>query len=88
MRHESLPQMWKEWHERKKGIAPARKPLRSYRELCAELGVDPIVMRGKLKRPDAPKPVLSKQKLKANNSYYDPDIFRAWWKKVKEEESK
>jgi hypothetical protein len=85
MKHESVPQMWKEWHARK-GIP--RKPLRNFKELCEELGVEVRFMRGKMNRSDAPKPVLDKVNRGMQKPYYDPDTFRAWWKKVKEEETK
>lgn len=83
MRHESTAQMWKEWHQRK-GVP--RKPLRNFKELCEELGEDSKVLRYKMSRADAPKPVLGKDR-GLQKTYYDPDVFRAWWKKVKEEET-
>ncbi len=62
------------------------KPMRSFAELCAELGVPPRVMSGKLHRKDAPKPrVKHRSNGGGQQSWYDPIEFREWWKRVQEE---
>jgi len=64
----------------KQGKPVHHKPLRSFAELCEELGVSQAVMRGCMNKPGAPKPKL--QNLSTNTpsaSWYDPDEFRAWW---------
>jgi hypothetical protein len=79
MKHEEYSTMWKRYHER--GGIP-RKPLRSFKELCAELGVSLPTMRGKLAtHPNAPKPDL---KFRSKGSYYEPEAFKAWWRSVNE----
>ena len=79
MKHETYGMMWKSYHDRK-GIS--RKPLRTFKELCDELGVSMSVMRGKLAScPNAPKPEL---KFYTKGSYYEPEAFRAWWKNLNE----
>lgn len=62
------------------------KPMRSFAELCAELGVPPRVMSGKLLRKDAPKPrVKHRSNGGGQQSWYDPDEFRSWWHSLKED---
>lgn len=62
------------------------KPLRSFAELCAELGVQPRVMSGKLARKDAPKPkTVHKSNGTGKQSWYDPVEFKSWWHSLKED---
>lgn len=62
-----------------------RKPLRSFAELCEELGVPPRKVSAQLGRQDAPKP---KTRHRSNSggqqSWYDPDEFKRWWKSIQE----
>lgn len=62
------------------------KPLRTFAELCADLGVPQRVVSGKLRRKDAPKP---KTRHKSNGggqqSWYDPIEFKRWWHSLKED---
>ena len=59
------------------------QPLRSFAELCADLGVPERTVSGKLRRKDAPKPKLShRSNSGGKRSYYDPAEFRAWWETV------
>lgn len=62
------------------------KPLRTFTELCADLGVPERVVSGKLRRKDAPKP---KTRHKSNSggqqSWYDPVEFKSWWHSLKED---
>lgn len=60
-----------------------RKPLRSFRELCTELGVDAKAMRGYMSSFKCPKAVINGRNFTNKNMWYDPDEFRAWWKEVK-----
>lgn len=60
-----------------------RKPLRSFKELCAELGIERKIMMGYMGTLKGPKPVINGQTFKNKNMWYDPDEFRAWWKGVK-----
>jgi hypothetical protein len=59
------------------------KPLRSFAELCDELGVPPRKVSGQLRRKDAPKP---KTKHRSNSggqqSWYDPEEFKSWWRSL------
>lgn len=62
------------------------KPLRSFAELCQELGVAPRTMSGKLVRKDAPKPkTVHRSNGAGKQSWYDPIEFREWWKRLQEE---
>lgn len=59
------------------------KPLRSFAELCADLGVPERTVSGKLKRNDAPKPKLThRSNGGGKRSYYDPAEFAAWWESM------
>ena len=62
----------------------ARKPLRSLRELAEEFGVAHKTLQAKLSRcKDAPKPRYSTGSSKTasqQNTWYDPDEVRAWWR--------
>jgi hypothetical protein len=60
-----------------------RKPLRSFKELCAEFGVEKKTLMGYMGTFKGPKPVINGQSFKNKNMWYDPDEFRAWWKEVK-----
>jgi hypothetical protein len=60
-----------------------RKPLRSFKELCAEFGVEKKTLMGYMGTFKCPKPVINGQSFKNKNMWYDPDEFRAWWKEVK-----
>lgn len=59
------------------------KPLRTFAELCADLGVPERTVSGKLHRKDAPKPKLTHRSNGAGKrSYYDPAEFKAWWESI------
>jgi hypothetical protein len=60
-----------------------RKPLRSFKELCAEFGVEKKTLMGYMGTLKGPKPVINGQSFRSKNMWYDPDEFRAWWKEVK-----
>lgn len=56
------------------------QPLRSFAELCDELGEVPRVVSGKLRSHNAPKPKLIHRSNGAGQrSYYDPEEFKTWW---------
>lgn len=56
------------------------QPLRTFAELCQELGELERVVRGKLRSTNAPKPKLVHRSNGAGQrSYYDPQEFKAWW---------
>lgn len=78
---ESLPQFF-----RRVRNGGARKPLRSLRELADEFGVPHKTLQGKLaRRADAPKPVYrtgSGNAVSQQNTWYDPDEVRAWWRSL------
>ncbi len=62
------------------------KPLRSFSELCADLGVPQRVVSGKLRRKDAPKPKIKHRSYgSGQQSWYDPDEFKTWWHSIKED---
>ena len=62
----------------------ARKPLRSLRELAEEFGVPHKTLQAKLAWcKDAPKPLYktgSGKTTTQQNTWYDPDEVRAWWR--------
>lgn len=64
-----------------------RKPLRTLRELADEFGVPHKTLQVKLARcKGAPKPVFSTGgRGTPQNTWYDPDEVRAWWKFQREE---
>lgn len=83
MKHEEYGLMWKEYWNRKNKKDNSRKPLRNFKELCEELKVDPYVLRGKMSKYDAPKPILtSRCHSSPSKSYYDPQAFKQWWEDV------
>lgn len=59
-----------------------RKPLRTFKELCEELGVSMGQMKAYLRRPDAPTPAIYRHG-QIKNTWYKPEEFRAWFKKIK-----
>lgn len=62
------------------------KPLRSFVELCIELGVSAPEVKGKLRRKDAPKPKTRHRSTSGGQqSWYDADEFKRWWRSLKEE---
>jgi len=64
----------------RKGVPP-RKPLRSVKELAAEFGVSRQKLAGALSAADAPAVELKHGgNGRPCNSWYDPDLVRAWWK--------
>lgn len=61
-------------------------PLRSFKELCDELGVREKVMAGLLSRSDAPKPaVFHVSRVAGRNSYFEPVAFKAWFASINKE---
>jgi len=60
-----------------------RKPLRSFKELCKEVGVGSKSMAGYLGTLNGPKAKINSRGGVVKNMWYDPDEFRAWWKEVK-----
>ena len=82
MRHESMPQMWKEWHERK-GVP--RKPLYTLKEISEKYDISIESLRYKLGQEGAPKAKLTREQMKSasNRKYYDADEVIAWCKKEK-----
>ena len=56
-------------------------PLRTFKELCEELGVPQRTMMGKLKLEGAPKPAMRQATSRGNASWYEPKAFKAWWAK-------
>lgn len=54
------------------------KPLRTALEFAAEFGVTMAQLRGRLAAHGAPEPKLRHR----GKAYYDPDAFRAWWRKL------
>lgn len=65
-----------------KGAFP---PLRTFKELCEELGVDMKAMSGKMNRKDAPKPVFKNRgRNTLQASWYNPKEFKTWWKSINE----
>jgi hypothetical protein len=60
-----------------------RKPLRTFAEMAAELGVPERTVSGKLRRKDAPKPKVKHRSTGGGQrSYYDQAEFRAWWESI------
>lgn len=56
------------------------QPLRTFAELCEELGEPQRVVRGKLRGSNAPVPKLVHRSTGAGQrSYYDPEEFKLWW---------
>jgi len=57
------------------------RPLRSFRELCEELGVDHTRLVRLLGKHPGPKPKINHSARAAvhANSWYDPLEVRAWW---------
>ena len=78
MRHESMSDWSKRIHTEGR-----RKPLRSFQELCKELGVNSKSMAGFLSTLNGPKAKLNHRSGVVKNMWFDPDEFRAWWKEVK-----
>jgi hypothetical protein len=68
----------------------ARKPLRNLRELADEFGVAHKTLQAKLSLcKDAPKPRYSTGSSKTSsqqNTWYDPDEVRAWWRGLSQKE--
>lgn len=62
-----------------------RKPLRTFKEMCEELGVNEHSMKQYFRRANAPKPRLKSYGTRVKNSWYDPQEFRRWWRQVCEE---
>lgn len=60
-----------------------RKPLRTLKELCAEVDVPVKSMAGFLSVYAGPKAALNGRANKHKAMWYDPDTFRAWWKETK-----
>ena len=66
-----------------------RKPLRSLRELAEEFGVPHKTLQAKLAWcKDAPKPIYRTggSKTTPQNTWYDPDAVRAWWRGLNQKE--
>lgn len=59
-----------------------RKPLRTYREMCEELKVDPKIMRAYMRWHKPPEAKVNGRAFVNRNTWYDPDEFRAWWKET------
>jgi len=83
MRHESMPLMWKQWHDRKSGKAPPRKPLHTLKEISEKSDISIESLRYRLGLEGAPKAKLTKQDMKSasNRKYYDADEVIAWCKR-------
>lgn len=65
---------------------PARPPLRTFTELCEELGEDRRHVQGVLgTHPNAPKPALRCYGQVLRNTWYEPVAFRKWWQLVQQE---
>ena len=62
-----------------------RQPLRTFKELCDELGIPRNRMTVLLGRPDAPKPELKHVQGASAATWYKPGAFRAWFAKLKAE---
>lgn len=78
MRHESMSDWSKRIHTEGR-----RKPLRSFKELCKEFGVNSKSMSGYMATFNGPKAKLNNRGGAVRNMWYDPDEFRAWWKETK-----
>lgn len=78
MKHETMSEWSKRMHTEGR-----RKPLRSFKELCKELGVNSKSMAGFLGTFNGPKAKLNHRNGVVRNMWFDPDEFRAWWKEVK-----
>ena len=57
----------------------ARKPLRTFVELCAELGVPQKTVMGRLKMDGAPVPELKHDTSRGKAAWYEPIGFKKWW---------
>ena len=57
-------------------------PLRTFKELCEELGVPMRTVMGKLKLEGAPKPVLRHSTSQGNAAWYEPKSFKKWWESL------
>ena len=75
MKHETMSEWSKRVHTEGR-----RKPLRSFKEMCAELKVDARTMMGYMSTFNGPKAKLNNRNGVVKNMWYDPDEFRAWWK--------
>lgn len=56
------------------------KPQRSFKEFCVEFGVSIGTLAGYLGNYGGPAPSLKCVSEHGSNSWYDPDVMRAWWK--------
>lgn len=83
MGNETLPQFFQRVRN-----GGARKPLRNLRELADEFGVPHKTLQAKLgRRKDAPRPIYrtgSSKTASQQNTWYDPDEVRKWWKGLSE----
>jgi hypothetical protein len=74
----------KDYHERKRRGELNRPPLRTFIELCDELGVTQGQMRAFFRKyKDHPAAQFYKYGVN-RKTYYNPIEFRAWWKKIQE----
>lgn len=65
----------------------ARKPLRSLRELADEFGISVPALSTTMRHdPNGPRPqyFTGGGKRKTQNTWFDPDDVRKWWKERKE----
>ena len=70
-----------EWSSKKRAH---HKPLRSFKELCAEFKVNPKAMAGYMGTdPTHPTPVYRV----GNQNWFDPEAFRKWYKQHSERKS-
>jgi len=68
----------------------ARKPLRSLKELAEEFGVTRQSLHATMRHdPNSPKPqyFTGGGKRKTQNTWFDPDAVRKWWKERKEKQT-
>lgn len=61
------------------------KPLRTFKEMAEEFGVEKLDFMRLMNHQHAPKPVTMQGKRTAGtlNRWYDPDEMRKWWADLK-----
>ena len=73
--------------QRRKNKAPYRKPLKTFAEIAEMLGVSEASLKGLLRYPFSPKPILKTKNMTNSLNYYDEDEFKTWWSNLSKEKN-
>ena len=66
-----------------------REPLMTLAEFCKETGISIHRLRGLLKKPDSPKPRITRAVTGSFGGYhyYLPSEMRKWWRELQQQEA-